>query len=122
MKASEWIDRVKKQHGWESDYRAAKELGLSRNAISNYRGGTRLTLDEDVAIKVAGALGERPEAVVLDQMAERVKTPDLRTALLAHAKALCILCSIAVAPPNAKRRAAPRPKSHPLNGIWHAIA
>lgn len=122
MKASEWIDRVKKQHGWESDYRAAKELGLSRNAISNYRGGTRQTLDEDVAIKVAGALGERPEAVVMDQLAERVKAPDLRASLLAHARALCILCSIVVSPPQPKRRAASRPKSHPLNNVWHAMA
>lgn len=122
MKASEWIDRVKAARHWDSDYRVAKELGFSRNTIGNFRGGRAQTMDEETAIKVAGALGERPEAVVLDQMAERVKTPGLRSALLAHAKALCILCSIAVAPPKPKRHASPRPKSHPLNGIWPAMA
>lgn len=121
MKASEWIDRVKKTTGIDSDYGAAKALGVSRTTISTYRSRPS-TLDEDVAIKVANVLGEKPEAILLDQFAERVKTPDLRSALLAHAKALCILCSIAVAPPKAKRGAASRPKSHPLNGVWHAMA
>lgn len=121
MKASEWIDRVKSARGIDSDYGVAKVLGLNRATVSKYRHITP-TLDEETAIKVADVLGERPEAVVLDQMAERVKTPDLRSALLAHAKALCILCSIIVAPPQPKRRAASRPKSHPLNGIWPAMA
>ncbi|MCM2250832.1 MAG: hypothetical protein NDJ19_00595 [Ramlibacter sp.] len=91
MKASEWIDRVKKQRGWESDYRAAKEIGLSRTAISNWR-VRPMTLDEDSAIKVAAALGERPEAVLLDQYAERTKNPAVRSALTEAARRLCILC------------------------------
>lgn len=94
MKAADWIDRAKKMHGWASDYKAAQELGLSRNAISNYRGGLRLTFDEDTSIKVAEALGERPEAVLLDQYAERTKTPAVRTALLDAARRLCILCKV----------------------------
>ena len=121
MKASEWIDRVKKTTGIESDYGAAKALGVNRATVSKYR-STTTTLDEDIAIKVANVLGEKPEAILLDQFAERVKAPDLRTALLAHARALCILCSIVVAPPQPKRRAASRPKSHPLNNVWHAMA
>ncbi len=91
MKAAEWIDRVKKARGWDSDYRAAKELGLTRTAISNYR-GKPMTLDEDSAIKVASALGERPEAVLLDQYAERTKNPAVRSALLEAGRRLCILC------------------------------
>lgn len=91
MKASEWIDRVKKQHGWTSDYKAAQELGMSRNTISNYRGGVRLTLDEENAIKVAEALGQAPEAVVLDQYAERTKSPAVRAALLKAAERLYIM-------------------------------
>eukprot|EP01031_Cornospumella_fuschlensis_P003352 gene3352-4169_t len=75
MKAAEWIDRVKKQRGWDSDYRVAKEIGLSRQTVSTYR-ARQSTLDEDAAIKVAGALGERPEAVLLDQYAERTKNPE----------------------------------------------
>jgi hypothetical protein len=91
MKAAEWIDKVKAAHGWESDYRVAKELGFRPNTISQYRshGGT---LDEGIAVKVAISLGEKPEAVVFDQLAERVKSPDLRSALLAEARKLCILC------------------------------
>lgn len=92
MKAAEWIDRAKKANGWDSDYRAAQALGLSRNAISNYRGGLRPTFDEETSIKVAAALGERPEAVLLDQYAERTKTPEVRAALLDAARRLCILC------------------------------
>lgn len=94
MNAANWIDRAKVARGWDSDYRAAKELGLSRNAISNYRTGVRSTFDEETAIKVAAALGERPEAVLLDQFAERTKNPGLRTALKEMAARVCILCKV----------------------------
>lgn len=93
MKAAGWIDRVKAARGWESDYRAAKELGIGRTTLSNYRCKDG-TLDEEMAIKVASALGERPEAVLLDQYAERTKNADVRSALTAAARSLCILCLI----------------------------
>ena len=92
MKAYEWIELLKAKKGWESDYKAAQELGLSRAALSNYKHGKRQTFDEPAAIKVAILLGEKPEAVVLDQLAEQTKTPSVRTALLAEARRLCILC------------------------------
>lgn len=97
MKAAEWIDRVKKTTGIESDYGAAKALGVSRQTISTYRSRPS-TLDEEIAIRVANALGERPEAVLLDQFAERTKAPEVRTALQDMARRLCILCSIQKAP------------------------
>lgn len=81
MKAADWIDKVKLAHGWESDYRAAKELGLSRNTISTYRGGRSDTMDEDTAVKVASALGHPAEVVLLDQAMERSKNEEARTAL-----------------------------------------
>ena len=93
MKAADWIDRVKKQRGWDSDYRVAKELGMSRASVSNYRSRTP-TLDEETAIKVASALGERPEAILLDQYAERTKNPEVRSALLEAGRRLCILCKV----------------------------
>jgi transcriptional regulator with XRE-family HTH domain len=93
MKASEWIDRVKTQSGITSDYGVAKALGLSRTTVSKYRSSTP-TLDEDTAIRVAQVLGERPEAVLLDQYAERTKAPEVRAALLDAAKRLCILCKV----------------------------
>lgn len=91
MKAADWIDRVKKHCGIDSDYGAAKLLGLGRQTISTYR-TKGSTLDEEIAVKVAELLGEKPEAVILDQAAERVKSPEARTALLEAARRLCILC------------------------------
>lgn len=97
MKAADWIDRVKSARGWDSDYRVAKELGLSRQAVSDYR-VKAASMDEDTAIKVATALGERPEAVLLDQYAERTRNPEVRSALSEAARRLCILCLIAARP------------------------
>lgn len=91
MKAAEWIDRAKAARGWESDYRAAKELGLTQQAISRAR-RVRSTLDDETACRVATAIGERPEAIIIDQAAERVKEPAARAALLNAARRLCVLC------------------------------
>lgn len=90
MKASDWIDRVKTAKGIDSDYGVAKALGLHRATVSKYRHSTP-TLDEDSAIKVANALGERPEAVLLDQFAERTQDADARSALLKAAQRLYIM-------------------------------
>lgn len=81
MKAAEWIDRVKTAHGWDSDYKVSKELGLSRQTVSKYRSGTSTTMDDESAMKVAGALGEKPEIVLLDQTMERTKNDEARHAL-----------------------------------------
>lgn len=80
MKAAEWIDRVKTAKKWESDYRAAKELVLSRNAISNYRVGARNTMDETTSIKVAHALGIDPAIILADQAMEMTKNDEARSA------------------------------------------
>lgn len=93
MKASEWIDRAKALRGIDSDYGIAKAIGLSRQTVSSYRNKIA-TLDEDSAIRVANFLGERPEAIILDQAAERVKSPEVRAALLDAARRLCILCKV----------------------------
>ena len=63
MNAAHWIDKVKTAKGWGSDYRVAKELGLSPNTISTYRGGRSQTMDEVTSIKVAEALGIDPAGV-----------------------------------------------------------
>jgi hypothetical protein len=93
MKASEWIDRVKTAKGWNSDYRVAKELEFNSSTISMYRthGGP---MDENIAIKVAHVLGEKPEVVILDQCAERVKDPAARSALFDVSRRLSILCKV----------------------------
>lgn len=91
MKAFEWIDRVKSARGIDSDYAAAKILGISKQAISTYR-NRGSTLDENASITVAKILGIKPEGVILDQAAERVKSPEARAALLEAANRICILC------------------------------
>ena len=93
MKAAQWIDQVKARKGWESDYRVAKELGLGRQTVSTYRSRDS-TLDEDTAIKVAAALGINPAGIIVDQVGERSKNEQVRSALLDAARHLCILCSI----------------------------
>jgi hypothetical protein len=87
MKAAEWIDRLRAERNWPSDYRVAKELGVPENSISNYRGKPGMTLGEEMGFKVAEALGVKPEIVLLDQLAERAKDQrarDLLRALLAR--------------------------------------
>lgn len=91
MKAYEWIDRVKTERELTSDYAAAKALGLSKQAISHYR-RNESTLDENASVSVAEILGIAPAGVILDQMAERVKSASVRTTLLDQARRLCILC------------------------------
>lgn len=92
MQAYEWIEKIKEKYALKSDYAVAQLVGLHRTAISNYRRGIRNTLDESTAIKVAEVLGEKPEAVLLDQYAEQVKTPSAKAALHDLSRRLCILC------------------------------
>jgi predicted transcriptional regulator len=81
MKAAHWIDRLKEARGWPTDYKAAKELGISRRTVSNYRQYPDRTMDDDTAVRVAAALRERAEVVVLDQVRERAKSDLVRQVL-----------------------------------------
>lgn len=94
MKAAIWIDKVKAARGWESDYRAAKELELTRSGMSAIRTGDTATLSENTAIKVAEFLKVDPAGIVLDQVAEKSKSPEVRAALHKVAHQLCILCQV----------------------------
>ncbi len=91
MKASAWIDQVKKTLNLPSDYAAAKAIGVSRALVSSYRGRIP-TFDEDTAIKVADVLNINPAGVILDQAAERTKNPSVRALLSREVERLCILC------------------------------
>lgn len=97
MKAENWIDRVKAEKNLPSDYAVAKTLGLSRFTVSGYRQRPDATLDEEIAVKIANALGINPAGIVLDQVAERVKNPEVRSAIKQQADKLCILCKVTVA-------------------------
>ncbi|WP_288254057.1 helix-turn-helix domain-containing protein [uncultured Hydrogenophaga sp.] len=87
MKAHEWIDRLKEARGLDSDYKAAKALGVKPQTVSNYR-ARGSTLDDEMAMRVASALGAPPEAVILDQTMERTKNDEARSALAGLLKRL----------------------------------
>lgn len=95
MKASEWIDRVKAVKGIDSDYGIAKLLHMTPQAISGYRSKTP-TMNEETTIKVAEALGVAPTSVLLDQLAEQTKNPELRTSLFGLANGFSIASKTAV--------------------------
>ncbi|MCZ2495742.1 helix-turn-helix domain-containing protein [Xylophilus sp. Kf1] len=104
MKAADWIDRLKTVKGWDSDYRVAKELGISRTTISNYR-GRQSTLDEDMAVLIAELLGIELMEILLDQAGERAKSAKARKAFADAAMRLggkvasiLLLAGIAAAP------------------------
>jgi transcriptional regulator with XRE-family HTH domain len=80
MKAAEWIDRLKAEKGWESDYRVAKELKVGRATVSKYRNAGS-TFDDETACRVADALQVEPELVIIDQVAERTKSERAGVAL-----------------------------------------
>lgn len=80
------LDDLKRTHGIESDYRVAQLLGITRAAISQYRGGQGM--NDEIALKVAELL-DRPKAAVLATLAaERAKTPEARAAWREAVKAL----------------------------------
>ncbi|MGV0983505.1 MAG: hypothetical protein ACOYB2_03055 [Limnohabitans sp.] len=78
MKAHEWIDRLKVTKGLPSDYAVAKEIGLTRAAISNYR-ARNSTLDDDAALKVAVLLEIDPMLILADQATERSKDESVQS-------------------------------------------
>jgi len=77
MKTLDYIEAVKKKLDLPSDYAAAKALGISRQAISNYRAKTNF-LDDAVALRVAEILGISEAEVLLNCHIERSKLPQVR--------------------------------------------
>lgn len=92
MKAYELITKVKEATGIASDYGAAKAIGISRAALSEMKAGRTTYVSEETAMKAAALTGMDAEAVVLDQLVERVKSPTLREALQQRVRQVCILC------------------------------
>ena len=79
MRAEAWIDRVKTAKGIETDYAAAKTLGVSRAVVSSYRGKIE-TMDEEIAIKIATALSINPIVILTDQAMEKAKSETAKKA------------------------------------------
>jgi len=95
MQAYELIAKVKEATGIESDYAAAKAIGISRAALSEMKAGRTTYVSEETAMRAAELTGLDAESVVLDQLIQRVKSPALREAIKQRVQRVCILCSIA---------------------------
>lgn len=78
MNTVEYLDAAKRAVSVESDYALAKQLGVRTSTISNYRSG-RSQMDDEMATKVAAAIGVHPGLVILDMHRERAKTPAERS-------------------------------------------
>lgn len=76
MDTNDYLNLIKERNGW-SDYRIAKELGISRGTVSNYRIKEQHFRD-DIAIKVAELLGFRRQKVLADIHAARSKDPSVK--------------------------------------------
>ncbi|NOV27668.1 helix-turn-helix domain-containing protein [Cupriavidus necator] len=80
----EFLEAVRARLGGASDYAIAKELGVTRAAVSRYRNGLS-GFDDDTAIRVARILDIDPACVLLAAHAERTKTPEARNVFAALA-------------------------------------
>lgn len=109
MLASYWIARIKKETEAKSNYRIAKLLGVEAVSIKQMETGRTKTTSDDVALRIAELLGEKPMTVIADQAMERAKreeTKEFWKRYAGNAQALflsllglfsglvCILCKI----------------------------
>ena len=76
MNTQEYLDRVKKELGVESDYALQKPLNLTRSSISKLRHGG--TFSDETAVLVAEILRMHPGIVMLDMHREREKNPQIQ--------------------------------------------
>lgn len=75
----EFIADVKSKYSIESDYAAAKLLGVSKMTMSHYRNGKGL-LGDDSAIRVAELLGLDTGYVLACIASERARKPEVKAA------------------------------------------
>ncbi|MBB6324358.1 helix-turn-helix domain-containing protein [Paraburkholderia sp. SIMBA_009] len=73
----EWLDAAKARLDIQSDYAAAKALGVTRSTISGYRTG-RTVFDEKICIRVAEILGVDPLEVIASARVESAKDAETR--------------------------------------------
>ena len=73
------LDRVANKHNVPSDNKLSKLLGVTRQAVSNWRTGVS-SFDDSVAVRVAELLGENPAYILAVANAERTKNESARRA------------------------------------------
>ena len=68
------LERVAKKLGDVSDYKAAQALGVTRQAVSQWRNNNNY-MNDGPAVKAAEILGERPETILALIAADRTDDP-----------------------------------------------
>lgn len=71
------LDAAKKAHQIGSDYKLAMYLGIGSGNLRNYRHGRSLP-DVKACSKLAAALGEKPELLMVEMQAQREKDEEAR--------------------------------------------
>ena len=90
MTTIEYIDALRAHLGLSSDYQLARELRVTRSAVSKYRTG-QTTADESTALRIAELLNIDPARVLADVAAERARTPEARTVWRRIANSLAVV-------------------------------
>lgn len=65
IKISELLDEAKIKNGWDSDYRLAKSLDISKQDVSAYRASKKFP-DEYACVRLAQAVGRDPLEIIKD--------------------------------------------------------
>jgi plasmid maintenance system antidote protein VapI len=77
MTTNDYLDAIGAKYGLTTDYKIAAMIGITRNAVSNYRHG-RTCFDDTTAIRVADLLDLDQEEVLLSCHMERALTPETK--------------------------------------------
>lgn len=81
------VDRIAKKLGGLTDYKVSKALGVTQQAVHNWRAGTH-RMSDATALKAAALLGETPEPLLVRLAAERSKNGAATKVLEALARRL----------------------------------
>lgn len=92
----EFLDAVMKKHGITSDNKLSAFLGCTRSGISGYR-YKKSYLDDEIALRVADALGLDPAYVVACCHAERERNAEVKKVWTNMAKRLSAVAAAVLA-------------------------
>lgn len=103
---SQVLDKAKKVQKVPSDYKLALTLGIGESALANYRHGRSMP-DEKACAKLAAAIGEKPDLLMVEMQAQRTKDAQARAmwenlakrlqAGFANVKMLAVLAIVSIA-------------------------
>ena len=83
----ELIERFKEKKGFDTDYKAAKALGIRQSTITNYRKNNR-SMEDELGMKIAKELGIDEGEVLAMLAADRATKPVIKKAWEEVAKKL----------------------------------